>query len=134
LEKEILIRLYEENDEAFVFELIEWEGAEWIDYWCEPGRVKYKKALVNSISYLLFEEDELCGFARCRDDDGFGIYIYDLLVDKRRRRKEYGRMLMEKVRSDHPSDIVYVMSDVDPYYSKLGYKKEGSIFIVEPTE
>ena len=132
MKKDIVIRLYEKADENALFALIEREGDEWKEYWCEPGRKKYQKALQNSISYLIFEDGKLCGYARCRDDDGFGIYVYDLLVDKEYRGNGYGRMLMEKVCCDHPSMAVYVMSDVDPYYSKLGYEKEGSIFIVKP--
>jgi ribosomal protein S18 acetylase RimI-like enzyme len=131
MKKEILIRRYEKNDEAAFFEMIEREGAEWIDYWGDSGRVKYKEALANSISYLLFEDGNLCGYARCRDDYGFGIYIYDLLIEKQYRGNEYGRILMEKVHTDHPGVTVYVMSDVDLYYTKLGYEKEGTIFSVK---
>ena len=132
MKKDIIIRLYEKTDEDALFILIEREGDEWKEYWGEPGRKKYQKALQNSISYLIFEDGKLCGYARCRDDDGFGVYVYDLLVDKEYRGKEYGRLLMEKVCSDNPGAIVYVMSGVDPYYSRLGYKKEGTIFIVKP--
>lgn len=37
---------------------------------------------------------------------------------------------MECICSDYPEHIVYVMSDVDGYYEKLGYKKEGSVYEV----
>lgn len=55
------------------------------------------EALDHSVNYLLFSGDELCGYIRCRDDDGFGVYVYDLLVDKTHRGKEFGRLLMEQV-------------------------------------
>ena len=58
--------------------LIKREGKEWGSYWGSEGKHKYQKALDNSIVYLLFENQTLCGYARCRDDDGFGVYIYDL--------------------------------------------------------
>ena len=70
----------------------------------------------------------LCGYIRCRDDDGFGVYIYDLLVDKTSRGKSFGRMLMDRVRSHFPNETVYVMSDVDAYYEKQGYQREGTIW------
>jgi hypothetical protein len=38
---------------------------------------------------------------------------------------------MERVCRDFPNQPVYVMSDSDPYYEKLGYEREGSIFIVK---
>lgn len=81
-------------------------------------------------AYVLKEYDQLWGYVRCRDDDGFGTYIYDLLVDRSKRGNDYGRLLMEKVVQAYPEAPVYVMSDVNPYYEKLGYEKEGTIFIV----
>jgi len=129
--KKLVVRRYEPKDESVLFALIEREGNEWKDYWQGQGRIKYLKALANSITYILYESEELCGYARCRDDDGYGVYVYDLLVDKSYRGKEYGRLLMEQVCRDFPDDTVYVMSDVDPYYTKLGYQKEGTIFIVK---
>ncbi|MFV0400017.1 MAG: GNAT family N-acetyltransferase [Oscillospiraceae bacterium] len=130
-DKQIAVRRYGADDEHSLFALIEREGEEWKDYWYGAGREKYKKALSSSIAYLLFEDETLCGYSRCRDDDGYGVYVYDLLVDKAYRGKEYGRMLLEQTCEDFPDDIVYVMSDVNPYYKKLGYEKEGSIFVVE---
>ena len=68
----------------------------------------------------------MCGYARCREDDGFGVNIYDLLVRKTHRGKQIGKTLMERVFKDFPNQAIYVMSDVDPYYEKLGYRREGS--------
>lgn len=130
-EKQITIRRYRADDEHCLFSLLEQEGEEWKDYWYHSGRDKYVKALSNSITYLLFEDEKLCGYARCRDDDGYGVYVYDLLVDKTYRGKQYGRMLMEQACEDFPDDTIYVMSDVNPYYEKLGYETEGTIFIVK---
>ena len=48
--------------------------------------------------------------------------------------KEYGRLLLERVCMDFPNDTICVMSDVDPYYEKLGYEREGSVFIVRPKQ
>ena len=125
------IRIYTPADEAALFALIEREGDEWT-YWQGESRCKYAAALDNCIVYLAFEGDTLCGYARCRDDDGFGIYVLDLLVDERYRGKEYGRLLMEQVCYDHPDDMVYVTGDVYPYYEKLGYGVEGIIYVVKP--
>lgn len=126
------IRRYTSDDENQLFALIEREGETWESYWGTKGKSKYQKAIASSFIYLLFEDEILCGYARCRDDDGFGVYIYDLLVDKEYRGKEYGRLLMERICHDFPDDIVYVMGDVYPYYEdKLGYDIEGKIYIVK---
>lgn len=125
------IRKYSKKDESLLFDLLVDEGDEWMDYHSPNGRENYKKAIASSIVYIALDKNELCGYVRFRDDDGFGIYIYDLLVKKSYRGKHIGRTLMEKVVKDYPHQVVYVMSDVDAYYEKLGYEKAGSIFVVK---
>jgi GNAT superfamily N-acetyltransferase len=126
------IRRYTDTDEEPLFAMIEKEGDEWRDYWLGEGREKYCRAMGNSVGYLVFEGETLCGYLRCKDDDGFGVYVHDLLVDKDYRGKEYGRLLMERVCGDFPGSAVYVMGDIPGYYEgKLGYKVEGWIYVVE---
>lgn len=128
----VIVRRYKPEDEPLLFALLKQEGEEWKDYWQDAGWDKYRRAMEHCMGYVVLEHGALCGYLRCRDDCGYGIYIYDLLVDKNHRGKNYGRMMMERICKDYPDDIVYVMSDVNPYYEKLGYEIEGSIFIVKP--
>lgn len=116
----MIIRKYSTEDTDQLFALLEREGEEWKNYWRGEGKTKYPKALSTCIAYLVFENETLCGYARCRDDGGYGIYVLDLLVDKQYRGKEYGRLLMEQVCYDFPNDVVYVTGDVYPYYENLG--------------
>jgi len=127
------IRKYSEEDETKLFEMIRSEGEDWECYFRETVINKYKQALKNSITYVVCEGEVLCGYVRCRDDDGFGIYVYDLLVQKEYRGHSIGRKLMERVCADYPDAEVYVMSGVDGYYEKRGYHREGSIFAVKPS-
>lgn len=129
----VTLRRYTPEDEPLLFALLCQEGEEWKDYWQDEGWAKYRRAMANSMGYLVLKQEALCGYLRCRDDDGYGLYIYDLLVDKNHRGKGYGRLLMEQVCRDYPGSTVYVMSDVNPYYESLGYAIEGSIFIVAPS-
>ena len=125
------IRHYSKTDEEALFDLLMDEGDEWIDYHGKNGRSKYIKALESSITYIACDENVVCCYARCREDDGFGVYIYDLLVRKTYRGRKIGKCIMERVCQDFPDQPVYVMSDVDSYYEKLGYIREGSIFRVK---
>lgn len=125
------IRRYKKEDEDLLFDLLLDEGDEWSDYHGPEGRSKYIKALESSITYIACENDLVAGFVRCREDDGYGVYVYDLLVRKSYRGRQLGRRLMEQVCLDFPDQPVYVMSDVDPYYQKLGYQRIGSIFEVK---
>ncbi len=127
----MVIKRYSDADESRLFDMLMEEGEDWKDYHGEKGRGKYIKALKSSITYVVYDDDALCGYVRCREDDGFGVYIYDLLVRKSYRGRQLGKMLMEQVCRDFANQTVYVMSDVDPYYEKLGYQREGSVFIVK---
>ncbi len=109
-----------------LMKLVQSEGEEWSEY-LNPI---YRKALDNSITYVALIEDELCGYSRSLSDSGLFIWVIDLLVNKHRRGLSVGKKLMECILTDFPDIDVYVMSDVDPYYDKLGYEKEGSIFKV----
>jgi len=128
------IKRYSEADEQKLFDLLREEGKDWECYSAEEAMGKYKRALANSITYVAYEGDVLCGYVRCRDDDGFGVYAYDLLVKRALRGRSIGRKLMKRVCMDYPEDTVYVMSGVDEYYEKLGYFREGSIYIVKMQE
>lgn len=125
------IRRYEKADEKGVFDLMRAEGKDWACYYAKDAAEQYKFALESSITYVCAVDDEICGFVRCRDDDSFGVYVHDLLVAKPHRGRNYGKKLMERVCADYPSSEVYVMSDVDPYYEKLGLVREGSVFRVQ---
>jgi ribosomal protein S18 acetylase RimI-like enzyme len=123
------IRRYTRQDEVLLLALIRSEREEWSDYFDANGmNPRYQAALQNSFVYVAAQEAMICGFVRARDDDGLGIYIYDLLVHKDFRGNGYGHLLMEHVRREFPGNTVYVMSDVDGYYSKLSYRRVGSIF------
>lgn len=123
------IRAYQKaEDEEKLMTLIEEEG--WECYTEGISSEKYRKALEKSITYVAYESDTLVGYSRSIDDCGFYIYVCDLLVMKEHRGKNIGRQLMECIYTDYPDYVVYVMSDVDPYYKKQGYRREGSIFEV----
>ena len=121
---------YKKEDEAALFDLLRSEGTEWSVYFVGDGLKRYQAALENSLTYVAYEDGELCGFCRCCDDYGFGIYVYDLLVAKKHRGKHLGRLLIGQVCIDFPDAAVYATSNVDKYYEKEGFKREGSVFSV----
>ena len=128
------IRHYTPPDEPALFRLLAEAGPDWSAYTLEPGRTCYARALSRSVTYLALEGPDAIGYVRCREDDGFGVYVYDLLVATAHRGRQIGRLLMEQICADYPDQTVYVMSDADGYYEKLGYARAGSIFIVRPRQ
>lgn len=123
------IRRYnKETDEERLMSLLKEEGEDWSCYWADEFSEKYRADLESSITYVACEDGTLCGFSRSLDDCGFYIYVCDLLVRAGHRGKNIGRRLMECIYKDYPDRIVYVMSDVDEYYEKQGYRREGTIF------
>lgn len=119
------------RDQNSLIELMKSEGDDWSCYLNKKALPKYLIALDTSITYVAYQEDSICGYVRGIDDYGLYIYLCDLLVDKKHRGKAIGKKLMEAVCKDYPNSIVYVMSDVDEYYQKLGFEKEGLVFKVK---
>lgn len=129
--EEIVFRKYNSaSDEEQIMTLIKSEGEEWACYSADTVSCKYRSSLNKSITYVAYEKDVLCGYSRSIEDYGFYIYVCDLLVMPQYRGNNIGRRLMECIYEDFPGYTIYVMSDVDEYYFKLGYKREGSIFEV----
>ncbi len=123
----IEIRKYESTkDYDELLRVIQSEGEEWKEY-LTP---KYQVLLEQSITYVAYSNNTLCGFSRSINDYGLYIWVIDLLVDKKYRGHSIGKKLMECLLDSFPNQDAFVMSDVDEYYKKLGYKKEGSIFKV----
>ena len=106
--------------------IIKAEGEEWKDY----VGAQYEGALKQSITYVAYANSTLCGYSRSMNDCGLYLWVIDLLVAPAFRGHAIGRQLMECLLVDFPNQDAYVMSDVDEYYKKLGYTKEGSIFKV----
>jgi ribosomal protein S18 acetylase RimI-like enzyme len=123
------IRRYTPADDLQLFDLMREEGDDWSAYY-ETKNTQYRAALVGSIVYVAVEDSRICGYIRARDDAGFGVYIYDLLVAKTYRGQSLGMRLMAHVHAEHPENTVYVMSDVDGYYLKQGFRRIGSVFEV----
>lgn len=90
----------------------------------------HKQSLHESITYVILHENEIVAYLRAIEDIGSYIYVCELLVNRTFRGKKSGKLLLDRLISDYPTHLSLVMSDVDPYYQKLGYKKEGSIFRV----
>lgn len=124
----IEIKKYDHSKEYHqILKIIKSEGEEWKDYFGS----KYQNVLKQSITYVAYANHVLCGYSRSINDFGLYIWVVDLLVDKQYRGNSIGKKLMECLLAEYPNQDVFVMSDVDRYYEKLGYRKEGSIYKVE---
>ena len=134
MKNEINIRKYTLADEEHLMKIIEAEGEEWKDYWAPEVREKYQKMLLDSLTYVAYENDELCGYSQSFVYGHIAVWIVDLLVAPKFRGKQIGRQLMECICQDYPNHAVYVVSDVDGYYGKQGYPRIGSIFQVSKTK
>lgn len=122
---ELEIKKYDpKRDYNKIVEIIKREGEEWKDY-LKP---EYKTALEQSDTHVAYVGANPCGYVRSMDDFGLYSWVLDLLVDKKYRGNEIGKQLLEHAASLYPGQETFVMSDVDEYYEKTGYIKEGSIF------
>lgn len=87
----------------------------------------FKNALLTSETYVYKIESKICGYLRALVDE-FGIYVSELYISPSHRKNGYGKELLKMIKQKHPNQEVYVLSDEDPYYERLGYKRVGSIF------
>lgn len=110
--------------------LMQAEGPEWKVYTNRERWPIYRDALESSLSLVVLVDGELAGFVRAIIDAGLYRYICDLLVAPAHRGRSLGAVLMRQVASVEPHLPLYVMSDADPYYEKLGFRREGSVFEV----
>lgn len=88
---------------------------------------KFKNALLESETFLCESEGNICGYLRALVD-GFGFYISELHVSPQYRGAGFGAELLERIKQEYPKQDVYVLSDEDAYYEKLGYQRVGSVF------
>jgi len=127
------LRQYQKSDAAKLYGLLV-RDSDWTLYTQNGSWNEYVKVLDDSKSLLLVEKDEVIGFIRYRLDGPFGVYIYDLLVDKKHRGHSYGKRLIDAVCLAHPHDDIYVMSDNNVYYQKIGLSTEGIVFRVQSAD
>ncbi|MDV7399602.1 GNAT family N-acetyltransferase, partial [Arthrospira platensis SPKY1] len=88
---------------------------------------KFKDALLESETFLCESEGNICGYLRALVD-GFGVYISELYVSPQYRGAGFDAELLERIKQEYPKQDVYVLSDEDGYYEKLGYQRVGSVF------
>ncbi|HHT29859.1 hypothetical protein [Petrimonas mucosa] len=69
------VKRYSKTDEELLFDMLVDEGDDLSDYHGLAGRGKYIKALESSITYIAYDKTILCGYARCREDDGFSLLL-----------------------------------------------------------
>lgn len=106
---------------------------DWSCFLDDSAIAKHKKSLNESITYVAYVDDELVGYSRSIEDMELYVYVCELLVNKNFRGRSIGKKLLDRIFVDYPNHEIYVMSDVDPYYKKMGYKIEGSLFRVTNT-
>ncbi len=57
----VTIQPFQASDDPALFAILENEGNEWQDYWKGSGKETYRKALLKSVCYVLYENETLCG-------------------------------------------------------------------------
>ncbi len=127
----IKIRPYRKRQDTKLLDLLLSEGHEWAEYTAPDKKDLYLLNCEKSFTYLLYEDEEVIGYIRALEDYSYYMYVCDLLVRKDKRGQGYGKLLMDHIQKEFPKLTVLVMSDVDEYYTKLGYQKIGSIFEVK---
>lgn len=117
---------YKRDNEAELLSLLKNEP-DWSSFVSETAIDTFKEVLLEGETYLCESQGTICGYIRALVD-GFGIYVSELYVAPRCRGNGYGAELLGKIKQVHPNQDVYVFSDEDLYYEKLGCRRVGSVF------
>ena len=117
---------YSKKYESELIELLRHEP-DWSSFTNEGTLAKFRNALLSSETYICEGHSGVCGYIRVLGD-GFGIYVSELYIAPRYRGNGYGRKLLSRIKQEHTDQNVYVLSDEDLYYEKLGCKRVGSVF------
>jgi ribosomal protein S18 acetylase RimI-like enzyme len=100
---------------------------DWGDFLAEGALERFKMALASSATFVCQSNNRICGYIRAIVD-GFGIYVSELYVAPPFRNRGFGGELLRRIGYEYRQADVYVLSDADKYYEKLGLKKIGSVF------
>lgn len=117
---------YQKENERELLALLG-EEPDWSPFLTDDAIDAFKKALLESETFLYVSQGNICGYLRALSD-GFGIYVSELYVAPQYRGNTFGEQLLRRIKQEHPNQDVYVFSDEDLYYEKLGYKRVGSVF------
>jgi len=117
---------YEKRHEAALLALLEAES-DWSLFVNEGAIDRFRNALQDSETYVCEYQGSVIGYLRALVD-AFGIYVSELYVAPDSRNNGFGRRLLMEIKNNHPDQEVYVLSDEDRYYEKLGFKRVGSVF------
>ena len=122
------IEQYEFRHESALINMLALEP-EWNAFINVSAIGDFKKALVQSETLVCEIHGEVCGYLRAIND-AFGVYVSELYVAPGFRCQGHGRALLDTLREHFPGKKVYVLSDEDLYYEKLGLERAGSVFLL----
>ncbi|MBN2704524.1 MAG: GNAT family N-acetyltransferase [Pontiellaceae bacterium] len=117
---------YDQTHESGLIALMKAEP-DWNSFTGDDKIEVFRRALLDGETYVCESQGRICGYLRAMVD-GLGIYVSELYVAPVCRNNGYGKALLERIKQQHPDRDVYVLSDEDRYYEKLGCKRVGSVF------
>lgn len=120
---------YKTEDEDGLLDLLKREP-DWDEYTAPHFVEVFRKSLIDDETFICKNGTQYCGYLRAIND-GLGLYVSELYVAPSWRNRGIGRRLLEALKRESGERDVYVLSDEDAYYEKLGYKKVGSIFEID---
>ncbi|MGD9096319.1 MAG: GNAT family N-acetyltransferase [Chromatiales bacterium] len=120
------IHCYDKRHESELIALLS-ADPDWNLFTCEGNLDVFRHALLNSDTLICTCHGSICGYLRALVD-GFGIYVSELYVAPGYRDSGNARELLRKIKQQHPNQDVYILSDEDRYYEKLGCMRVGSVF------
>ena len=126
MEKILEYNILEYNEERDYISIINSTKSEaWISFYTDK-KEQYQNALKSSLTYVIYENDCYAGYIRAITDNFFTLFVCEIIIDQKYRRKGYGRLLLDYLHNLYPSTRTDLLSDNDSFYIASGFHALGN--------
>lgn len=84
------------------------------------------KELLKNSSFLIAEKDsKIVGYVRYLTDGIISLYVCELVVEIKERRKGIARTLISELQFKYPHSRIELISEADSFYKENGFREIG---------
>jgi len=118
------------RDEDALLDMILKGSRHTIKYRSKEGKKKFREALIQGATVVVYEEEKLVGFVRAIEDSGLQLLVVDLYVKKNYRGQGLGEKLLYALHSLQKNVPILVLPKEPLYCEGLGFRKKNGLYVV----
>lgn len=118
------------RDEHALLDMIMKGSRHTIKYRSKEGKKKFREALIQGPTVVVYEEGKLAGLIRAVEDWGLQLLVVDLFVKKNFRGQGLGEQLLYALHSLKKNMPIWVLPKEPLYCEGLGFRKKNGLYSV----